>query len=161
MTFLALLPLFLLCKSVHSNGESDVEGSTLKIPALITAAGEGDFKRVEYLLDTLKVDVNELSPDGESALHVAAIKGNPETARLLLSHGAIVDSRSPSGKQRSMTPLHWATYGGHVEMVKILLQYGADPHLKDETGLTAVDMSIESAHENVLRVFEGGGEEEL
>jgi len=135
------------------SGDASSEASS-KIPPLISASGEGDSQRVRYLLDTLSVDVNELSPDGETALHVAAIKGDPETVQVLLSHGAVVDAVSPGGAQRKMTPLHWATYGGHEEMVKILLQHGADPHLKDETGLAAVDMAVESGHDNILQIIE-------
>ena len=156
---LVLLLQFLLALTLVSSEESSQQQPPTTT-ALLTASGEGDHQRVKYLLEVLKVDVNELSPDGETALHAAAIRGDPETTRLLLEHGAVVDARSPSGTQRSMTPLQWACYGGHEGMITLLLKAGADPWLKDETGMTAFDMAIESGHDNVLHLLEGSWREE-
>ena len=51
---------------------------------LIFAAGEGDAAAVERLL-AAGADVHQLSADGETALHVSAIKGDLRTAQLLLT----------------------------------------------------------------------------
>ena len=57
---------------------------------LIFAAGEGDAAAVERLL-AAGADVHQLSADGETALHVSAIKGDLRTAQLLLDAGADVE----------------------------------------------------------------------
>ena len=82
--------------------------------------------------------VNARSKDGESALHVNAIKGDGETTKVLLAYGAEVDARTPRGPTLQMTPLMWAAYGGHAEMVRLLLAAGADPLTTDENGKTVL-----------------------
>ena len=31
-----------------------------------------------------------------------------------------------------LTPLYWAAHGGHVDIVRYLVEQGADPNIKDE-----------------------------
>ncbi len=72
---------------------------------LIYAAGEGDANRVRELLASGADPNKELSPHGETALHTAAIKGDPTVTTLLLEAGAIPDARTPPGEGINMTPL--------------------------------------------------------
>ena len=104
------------------------------------------------------VPVGILSPHSETALHVAGIKGDPATVRALLAAGAEVNARNPPGQQRHMTPLMWAAYGGHAEMVELLLAGGADPALKDELGNTAAAYAKEAGHAAVQALLEGRSE---
>eukprot|EP00981_Chlorochromonas_danica_P006165 scaffold1301_cov176-Ochromonas_danica.AAC.1 len=56
---------------------------------------------------------------GVAALHASAVKGNAETARLLLLHPAIDVNVVHS--EIKYTPLHYACQYGKVEVVKVLL----------------------------------------
>lgn len=47
-----------------------------------------------------------------------------------------MDARTPAGQA---TPLHRAAYGGHVDIVKLLLRHGADPRAEDADGQTPYD----------------------
>lgn len=127
---------------------------------LIFAAGTGDVGEVAALLmkacDIKSKEsctaVNERSQDGESALHVNAIKGDGETTKVLLAYGAEVDARTPRGESLHMTPLMWATYGGtprHKEMVRLLLAAGADPLAADENGKEVLTMAQEAGAADV------------
>ena len=121
---------------------------------LIFAAGEGDADAVKKLLVSGAADVHQLSKDGESALHVAAIKGSLDTARALLDAGAEVDARTPPGSTIYMTPTMWATYHGHLELVEMLLDAGAVPTAEDENGKSLLTMAQEAgqpAIEKMLR----------
>uniref|UniRef100_A0ACD5TXQ4 Uncharacterized protein n=1 Tax=Avena sativa TaxID=4498 RepID=A0ACD5TXQ4_AVESA len=61
---------------------------------------------------------------GFTVLHVLATKqDSSETADMLLSRGANVDSMSTEG-----TPLHFAAQCGNVEMMAVLLKYNANPN---------------------------------
>jgi ankyrin repeat protein len=55
-------------------------------------------------------------------LHRAAAEGNLERARRLIREGAAVDAFDPIG----YTPLHHAVRNGWFEMVRLLLDAGAD-----------------------------------
>ena len=87
---------------------SGPDADRLKWP-LIFAAGEGDAATLRSLL-AAGADVRERSRDGETALHVSAIRGGLEAVRALLDAGAEVDARTPVGSTIYMTPSMWATY---------------------------------------------------
>lgn len=59
---------------------------------------------------------------GETELHVAAIKGNYRKVKLLIDQGHPVNVRDTAG----WTPLHEACNHGYVDIVNILLDFGAD-----------------------------------
>lgn len=52
------------------------------------------------------------------------------------------------------TPLHLAARGGSVKNVKLLLEHGADPHIKNADGYTAMDLVLE------LTPTDGSGDDE-
>ena len=60
---------------------------------------------------------------GETALMVCARTGKPEAAKVLITHGAMVDAVE---SWRGQTALMWATAQGHPEMMKVLIEAGAD-----------------------------------
>lgn len=147
----SLRAIVLLAAAATAVGADDV-GDRQQWP-LIYAAGEGDAVTVKKLLAE-GVSVKQRSPDGESALHVAAIRGNLPTVRALLDAGAEVDARTPPGATIYMTPSMWAVYHGHAEMIALLLDAGADPGAADENGKTLLQMAQEAqqpAIEEMLR----------
>ena len=131
--------------------DTDAGAAYRETHALLFAAGEGDAAAVAALLAG-GADVNQRSTDGETPLHVAGIRGNPAVVAHLLEHGAEVDARTPKGQTLHMTPLMWAAFGGHAEMVELLVAHGADPAAADESGLTVVEMAARAGHQEVERV---------
>jgi len=61
--------------------------------------------------------------------------GSPTSARVLLRNGAEVDPRNEEGQ----TPLMIAAELGEPEVVRVLLEFGADRTLRDNYRKTAVD----------------------
>ena len=51
------------------------------------------------------------------------------------------------------TPLHLATYRGHVEVITALLAAGADKTLKDIGGKTPHDYAKENGHQNCMNAL--------
>ena len=147
-TMLQLTLLLLTTVVSHGIDAVDTQMSDEQAYPLIFAAGEADSASVTALLETGS-DVTARSKDGETALHVCAIKGDVEITKALLAHGAEVDARTPKGETLWMTPLMWATYGGHAAMVRLLLAAGADPLAIDEKGKAVLQMSRDARHPDV------------
>ncbi len=65
----------------------------------------------------------------------AAGKGDVNTVRALLEKGVAVDEKSfMLGNE--LTALHWAAYNGRTDIVRILLEAGADMNFQDVVGYT-------------------------
>jgi ankyrin repeat protein len=124
----------------------------------------------DFLVGQEKVNVNAVTDKGETPLMMAALKGrlviarrlierkaevnktgwtplhyaathagtdSPAMVRLLLENHAYIDAESPN---RS-TPLMMAAQYGNPGVVKLLLEEGADPLLRNEKGLSAIDFA--------------------
>ena len=65
----------------------------------------------------------------------AVTSGDASEVSALLANGADVNERTGGGQ----TPLILATIFGHTHLISLLLDAGADPQLRDNLGLNAVD----------------------
>ena len=72
-----------------------------------------------------------------TALHYAAVSGNNEIVQLLLDKSAYIDAESPN----KTTPLMMAARAGRIMTVKLLLDEGADASLKNDLGMSAIDFA--------------------
>ncbi len=100
---------------------------------LMIAALKGDLELVKRLV-SLDADVNK---PGWTALHYAATSGHVAVMRLLLEKHAYIDAEAPNGT----TPLMMAAHYGTPEAVKLLLEEGADPEIKNKLELSAIDFA--------------------
>jgi len=95
--------------------------------ALIVAARRAGAARVvAYLLDK-GADISASTKDGATALHRAAESGDMDMLTLLLDRGADVNARRKSGR----SPLASAVVFGHGAAVRYFLSKGAKPNLGD------------------------------
>jgi ankyrin repeat protein len=100
---------------------------------LMLAALKGELVLCQALIKR-GGDVNK---PGWAPLHYAATSENIDVVRLLLEENAYIDAASPNGT----TPLMMAAHYGSDAAVKLLLDAGADPELKNELGLSALDFA--------------------
>ena len=91
-------------------------------------------------------------------LYYAASFGLNDVVRYLLKFGADVEGR---GGRANATPINIASYRGHTETVKILLQNGADPWASDDSGLNAIEWAFKNGYTDIDAIFTVlSGEEE-
>lgn len=100
---------------------------------LMMAALKGEMALCQLMIRK-GADVNK---PGWAPLHYAATSGHLEIMRLLLDAHAYIDAASPN----NTTPLMMAAHYGTPVAVKLLLEAGADPMLKNDLGLTAIDFA--------------------
>ena len=100
---------------------------------LMMASLKGQLDLVRKLVDR-GADVNK---PGWAPLHYAATNGHLKIMELLLDENAYIDAASPNGT----TPLMMAAHYGSPAAVKLLLEAGADPTIRNQLGLTAIDFA--------------------
>lgn len=135
--------------------------------ALYSALQDGSVNVADVLVAWPKTNVEWRSPQDESPLMMASLKGHTELVRKLIARGAdvnkpgwaplhyaatgghlkimellleehaFIDAQSPNGT----TPLMMAAHYGTPAAVKLLLEAGADTQMKNELGLSAVDFA--------------------
>ncbi len=99
--------------------------------ALLTAI-ESQMPASKEIVDRLiaaGADIHFLGVNGWSPLHMAAARGELDKARRLVAAGVAIDQRKEIDGEE--TPLMEAAYAGHPQMVRYLLDCGADPTLQD------------------------------
>jgi ankyrin repeat protein len=102
--------------------------------ALMLAANANDLASANLLIEAgASVNRPKWTP-----LHYAASKGHTAMMRLLIENDAYIDAESPNGT----TPLMMAAYYASPNAVKLMLEEGADPLLKNQDGQTALDMAL-------------------
>jgi ankyrin repeat protein len=70
-------------------------------------------------------------------LHYACTRGQLEVAQFLVINGANVNSTSLNGS----TPLMMAVQSGNEQLVKFLLDSGADLQIRNTQGFSAIDIA--------------------
>lgn len=87
-------------------------------------------------------------------LAAAAEAGDVAAVEELLRDGVEVDAPNP---ETGWSALHEACSGGHVVVVRLLLEAGADWRTAHEGGETPLTLAIQSGHSEVLGVLAGSG----
>uniref|UniRef100_A0A8I5ZZA2 Ankyrin repeat and SAM domain-containing protein 6 n=1 Tax=Rattus norvegicus TaxID=10116 RepID=A0A8I5ZZA2_RAT len=106
-------------------------------PDIFHALKMGNFQLVKEIADEDPNHVNLVNGDGATPLMLAAVTGQLPLVQLL------VEKHADMNKQDSVhgwTALMQATYHGNKEIVKYLLNQGADVTLRAKNGYTAFDL---------------------
>jgi len=130
----------LLNKGMDPN-TPDAAGHT----ALMVAARLGHESLVAMLV-ARKADLSRRSPQGDTALMMASLKGHVGVARILVNRGAPV-------RQEGWTPLHYAAFEGRAEMIRYLLDQGADKDAIAPNGYSALMLAARGGHLQASRVL--------
>lgn len=128
------------------------------IPVL-DAVADGNVQAVKQHVDA-GTDINDtfvpgrpgVHAYGASSLHLAVLSGHKKITSLLLDNGAEINIRAQD--ESGGTPLHWAAWVSNREMVKFLVEAGADVNALDKTGFTPLDAAMASLNPKKQTVIE-------
>jgi hypothetical protein len=96
------------------------------------ASATGSLERVRVLVKEDRGLVNAFAADGFFPLGLAAFFGHRAIVEFLLNNSA--DVRAAARNAQKVTALHGAVARRDVEVVKLLLEHGADANAKQERG---------------------------
>ena len=108
--------------------------------ALQLAAHCGNALALRTLLDH-DVEIPRSTAKDWNPLALALRHASYDAAEVLLDAGVDVNAPQPLGR---VTPLSFAASYGNAAIVARLLALGADPHVKDRSGATALDTARRS-----------------
>eukprot|EP00913_Durusdinium_trenchii_P020569 g19319.t2 len=117
-------------------------------PAIMVAAAVGSRDILEMLLQA-GADSTAVDELLETALHAAAEAGQLECAEVLLENGETLQLVNQP-QEAGLTPLHMASRNGHVEMIRLLLDFGACRDARDHMGVNALHVAAEYGQEEVV-----------
>jgi ankyrin repeat protein len=122
------------------------------------ASALGRTARLRELLDADPSLVNAYAGDGFQPVGLASFFGDVETARLLFERGA--DANQLSRNERIQTAAIHAAAAAEgkdeatrYELVKLALEYGADPNLEQGGGFRAIDAARQNGDTEVEQLL--------
>ena len=132
------------------------------------AAGAGDFNGRTCLMracrfghmDVVRVlqergvggTVHDVDEGSRTALHLAAEEGREEAIGLLIAHGVPVDVRSETGQTALLEMLCFGIVN-ELRITTVLLEAGASPEAKDNTGRTPLSYAAANGKEDVVALL--------
>jgi uncharacterized protein len=112
---------------------------------LMIGAWEGNLKLMQLFVER-GANINRVNAAGESALALAALRGQTEAVNWLIDHGAQIN-----GKGRQWSALHYAVFSGHEKIADLLLAKGADIDAVSTNGSTPLMMAVYEGRESLAR----------
>jgi hypothetical protein len=135
---------------VHVVNMADANGNT----ALHYAVSHGNFDVVNVILDSGEIDVNRPNRAGYTAIMLASL-ADIQTDE----HRGVVEKLFHTGNvnlratQAGQTALMLAVSHGKLELVRMLIEAGADINVQDDDGSTALMCASEHGHVDLVKLL--------
>ncbi|WP_199617707.1 ankyrin repeat domain-containing protein [Paenibacillus alkalitolerans] len=120
------------------------------------AAHFGHEEAAAYLLDR-GADINLKGKDGKlnnTALHASIAGNHINIVKLLLTHGADINSQCEGETRKGFTPLHVAAHFNRFEIAKMLLENGANPLMRNSESLTPSEYAIAKGNNEIADIIQ-------
>ncbi|XP_069763709.1 ankyrin repeat domain-containing protein 16 isoform X2 [Narcine bancroftii] len=134
------------CESIRNamvKGHFGNSGDT----ALHYAARRGHLEIMKYLVEELGSDVELVNSDYKRALHEAASMGHRECLKYLIARDARIDPL----KKADWTPLMMASTRKNLEVIKDLVESGANLTLKNKDGWNCFHIACREGHREIIQ----------
>ena len=122
---------------------------------IFEAAATGKINNVIRLLARDPNLVNAYSEDGFHPLGLACFFGHVDVAEYLVKAGAGINSRS--NNRLKAAPIQSAASRGHRKIVRMLLEHGADPNIREQGGYTPLHAAAQNGDDEMIRLLLYGG----
>ncbi|KMQ91742.1 ankyrin repeat domain-containing protein 17, partial [Lasius niger] len=137
---------------IAHGADVNAQSTSGNTPLMYGCAG-GHEEVVRVLLEA-GANVEDHNENGHTPLMEAASAGHVQVAKILLEHGAGINTHSNEFKESALT---LACYKGHLEMVRFLLEAGADQEHKTDEMHTALMEASMDGHVEVARLLLDSG----
>ena len=148
-----------LLDAIYRGDQAGVDELLVHDPKLdvFEAAALGRTEWLRELLDEEPSLANAFGDDGFHPLGLACFFGHLEAARLLLERGAAVNALSTNENVQTAAIHAGAAAGGdealRYELVKLTLENGADPNLRQGGGFRAIDAARQNGDVRVEQLL--------
>jgi ankyrin repeat protein len=115
------------------------------------AAAAGDVARVKEWVENDASTAKSFSPDGFPVLALAAVFGQFEVTKYLHAKGGDVNAAATNGS--GYNALTGAVASGHTEIVKWLLEIGADPNYRYGPGYSPLLTAAANGHLEIVKML--------
>jgi ankyrin repeat protein len=147
-------------EALYRGDDEHVERLLAAAPELdvFEAAAFGRTDRLHELLDEDPALANAFGDDGFHPLGLASFFGHVDAARLLLERGADVNALSTNENVQTAA-IHAAAAAQRTdeptryELVRLALEYGADPNLRQGGGFRAIDAARQNGDSRVEQLL--------
>lgn len=137
-------------ETLLKSGEKTEQFNQRGLTPLWMAVFKNDTTSVNLLLK-YKADVNFLEKKGMHPIMVGCIANSYESVEILLKNG--VDVHWKSAASRNQQPIRFASQGGSLKLVKLLLSYGADMESTPDDGGTPLLASLHAKKFEIAKFY--------
>lgn len=143
-----------IAKTLISHGASAGLTDDFGRSPVSDASEAGHEAVVSYLLQHCPgVQADQAEKSGKTALWRAASKGHWGVVRLLVAHGADIDTHLRGGP----TPIGWAAQKGNRDDTECLIAMGANINLADLEGRTPLSYAAEEGFSSIVTILIANG----
>lgn len=133
---------------VNQDGEVNEDQGEGNTP-LFFACRDGFNEVIKFLLNN-EAEIDRRNDDGMTPIFFVGNEiDTPDTIQLLIDNGADIHVVDNAGDNL----LHQAVQMGSPQCIKFFLNYGVDPFLKNNDGLSAIDLAKKSNYEEIQNIF--------
>jgi ankyrin repeat protein len=133
-------------------GETEIFRLLLDKGAIITLQKSDGATALSMALGGDKKEIVAMIQQVDQLL-VASGKGDLSKVKELIAQKVSVNGRGENGRSALME----ASYGDHLEVVKLLLQNGADPTFKKDDGATALSIARGGNRKKIVEALSAAG----